>query len=133
MVYFPKAPRARVFPAGLQSEPDTEAAHNPLGANLLINMRKEEPKVVLKTGGKHSRGERPQPGADPRYLYADPHTADRQPAPACSRLNAPIHSRGLMRFMLAGPRYSPRQSHRVGDSRVYAEWAWGNLCQANCF
>ena len=63
----------------------------------LFNMRKGEPKVESKTGRKHSRGERPRPGAATRYFIARRHIAGRLHAPTLSmrsRFAAPILIQG---------------------------------------
>jgi hypothetical protein len=47
------------------------------GADLRINMRKGEPKVVQRTDRQAFKGERRRPGAATRYVIARRRIADR--------------------------------------------------------
>ena len=131
------------FPWGLQSEPDMRRAQESCsGAGLLLNMRKGEPKVVQKTGRRHSRGECKRPGAATRCFIARAAHCRRAPRSPCNRhirLCFPVvvrrsnsRSNSRMQRGLALDRFlgGPRQSHRVGDSSGTARWASEHPCQA---
>jgi hypothetical protein len=103
MVKFLRAPRAAFSLGGLQSEPDLRHAHESSSrANLLVDMRKGEPKVVLRTDrSAFKRGERQRPGAATRYKYARRHIAEMATHSNAAflrsrfhvRSKSPVHSR----------------------------------------
>jgi hypothetical protein len=107
------------IPWSLQSEPDLRQAHESSSrANLLLNMRRGEPKVGLKTGNRHSIRRHPEL---PHATSAPGGTLPAGlPAPAFPRSNA-----------LCSNHEQSNAKSPGGRLWAYAVGAWGNLCQAN--
>ena len=113
IVYFLRVPRAARFPGGLQSEPDMRRAHESCRARTcLSNMRKGEPKVDLRTGHRHSKGERQRPGAATRYFIARRHIADRLPAPTLPR----FHLRSMLQSFKEARYCIPDLARSIAES-----------------
>jgi hypothetical protein len=110
-LYIPIGLREPLFLGGLQSEPDTRIAHASYAdANLLINMRKGEPKVdqmdwLVNIQGENARG--------PELPHATCLPGGSLPAGATLPLSFPVRLRGPIQRIWRGPLDQSKVQDRV--------------------